>query len=134
MNAGPPPRVLVAVVVVVNAGLLAAGLWTQLHPRSRVDVWRGAAMGLLAVVNVLAVTMARNDGLRLRARNRLWRIALWTNCTLRLTAHALVGAAFSSGFASGTGALSAGVGEAAPYTVLLAPAVITLLALRRPSP
>ena len=116
-----PVAPLVAAALAVNAGLLAAGIWLELHPRSRADVWRGAAIWVLGLVNVLAVTLAGRPTLRLRPRYRLWRIAFLTNSVLLIVALGLTGAALAHEPA-----------QAIPYALLLLPAGLTLLALRRP--
>jgi integral membrane sensor domain MASE1 len=108
--------------ILANALVLLAGIAVQAQARSRVDAWRGAAIALLAVVNVLAILLAPDVRVGVRARRRLWRIALLADGVLLAVALALAAAAWRHPV------------EAAPYALLALPMAITLAALRRPMP
>lgn len=114
-------RVLRGSAVVANLALFGAGLYFEVHARDRSDRWSAAAVAAVAVLNSTALSVPtrgrRGEGPLLRLR----RVALILNTLLLATAFVIVVLASERGprYAAFHGAL------------LLAPPLVTVLALRR---
>ena len=74
---GPPRRRLLRLAaLLLNGGLLLVGVYFELWPRYRTDVWAAGALCAIAIINSAALT-AGTDGSGVRhLRRRLRRIAL----------------------------------------------------------
>jgi hypothetical protein len=117
----PPPtrgRRLAGLALLLNGLLLVAGLYFEVHPRDRGDVWSAGGIVAIAVLNAAALAVARREGPTARFRARLRRIALLANGLL--VAFALL-LAVAESLRSGSAGL--------PTLVLVAPPLVTLLAL-----
>jgi O-antigen/teichoic acid export membrane protein len=116
-------RRLKSLAVAVNVVLFAVGLYFEVYPRDRHDVWSAAGVAAVAIVNSAALTIGTGGRRRNRFRVRLRRIGLIANT-----------------FLVATGLLLAGVevlgdsGHALIGLALVVPPLITIAALRREPP
>ncbi len=78
-----------AAAIAVNGALFAVGVYFEMHPRDRHDVWSAGGVAAVAVLNSAAVTVPFEPGTR-RFVKRVRRIALFANRILVPTALALV--------------------------------------------
>jgi len=115
-----PDRLLLAAAVLLNAFLLGVGIYFQLHPRDRRDVWSAGGVAAVAILNTAALVVGWRDPSR-RVAARLRRIALLANSVLAATG--VVFAVVEALRELGHGAIH-GVS-------LVAPPLVTMLALRR---
>lgn len=113
-----------AVAVAMNAALFAVGVWFEVHPRDRHDLWSAAGVAAVALLNTAALTITPSRAVGARVVQRLRRIALLANGLLLLTAAVIVGLETFSD--SGHAALHG--------LALLLPPLITVVALRRQPP
>lgn len=116
-----PTDPLRATAVLLNVLLFGIGLYFELHPKDRHDVWSAGAVAVVAVLNSATLTVRGRDGQAGRILRRLRRIALIAN-TLLLAAAALIVVLEASG----------GLCPAAAHAAALAgPPLVTIAALRR---
>jgi hypothetical protein len=128
MTVGAPPtartrarRRLRLLAVLLNAGLLGAGLYFQAHPRDRHDLWSASGVAAVAVVNSAALTVPTRGRAGAGFVLRLRRIALFANTLLLATACVIVGLSALRDWR-----------HAALHGVALAvPPLLTIVALRR---
>ena len=113
-------RALRFLAVLMSLVLFGAGLYFQAHARDKRDLWTAGGVAGVAVVNSAALTISR-QGPAARVVDRLRRIALFAN-TILLAVAALIVAV--SALRDWRYALLHG-------TMLFAPPLLTLLALRR---
>lgn len=83
--------ILVAVAVLLNAGLFAVGVYFELHPRDRHDRWSAAGVAGVALLNSAALTIPPSRAVGARFLFRLRRIAVLANGLLLLVAVLIVG-------------------------------------------
>ena len=83
--------ILVAVAVLLNAGLFAVGVYFELHPRDRHDRWSAAGVAGVALLNSAALTCPPSRAVGARFLVRLRRIAFLANSLLLLVAVLIVG-------------------------------------------
>jgi hypothetical protein len=82
-------RRLFELALLLNGLLLLTGLYVELHPRDRGDVWSAGGIVAIAVLNSAALTIARGGDQRAGAPARLRRIALISNGVLAAAASLL---------------------------------------------
>jgi hypothetical protein len=109
------------VAVLLNALLFVVGVYFEIHPRDRSDVWAAAGVAAVALLNSAALTVRGQRGRLGRAVVRLRRIALIANTLFLIAAGAIV-AVQSLGDSEHTVLLA---------TALVLPPLITLAALVR---
>jgi hypothetical protein len=112
---------IVAVAVALNALLFAVGIYFELHPHDRHDVWSAAGVAAVALLNSGALTLPPAAPVSARFVLRLRRIALIANTLLLLTAVAIVTLE----------ALLDGRHAALHGAALVVPPLLTIAALRR---
>ncbi len=81
---------IVAVAVAMNAVLFAVGVYFELHPHDRHDLWSAAGVAAVALLNSGALTLPATAPSSARLVLRLRRIALIANTLLLLTAALIV--------------------------------------------
>ena len=119
----PPPtrgRRLPGLALLLNGLLLVTGLYFEVHPRDRGDVWSAGGIAAIAVLNSAALWVTRRGDPTARVRARLRRIALIANGLL--VAFGLLLALAES--------VRAGSRAGLPTLVLVAPPLVTILAMR----
>ncbi len=117
-------RLLRAAAVLANLALFGAGLYFEAHPRDRSDRWSAAGVAAVAVLNSAALSVPARGRRGERLVRRLRRVALILNALLLASATLIA-------------ALAAlrDLRYAALHAVLLvAPPLVTILALRRYPP
>jgi hypothetical protein len=122
-----PPRAgtgLRAAAVLLNAVLFAVGVYFEVHPRDRQDVWSAAAVAGVAIINSAALTVQPGPWAGPRFVPRLRRIATIANSLLLAVAVVIV--AFKTWLDWHHAALHG--------VALLAPPLLTIVALRRLPP
>ncbi len=110
--------------VALNALLFVVGVYFELHPRDRHDLWSAAAVAGVAVINSAALTISPGSYLSARFVPRLRRIATIANTLLLAVAVVIVG--FETYLDWEHAALHG--------CALLVPPLLTILALRRLRP
>jgi hypothetical protein len=108
----------------LNAALFLVGVYFELRPRYRTDVWSAGALCAVALLNSAALTGGRDGRRTARLRARLRRIALIANGVLGAFALLLLGLEASRWSAFGT---------AAAFALLLPPALSTLAIVQQPA-
>ena len=108
------------VAVVVDAGLAVAGLWLELRPRMRSDVWAGAALILASVMNANAMLLDADDPRRARLRRRSRRIAVLANAGLAIAGLLFAGAILRRGGVTAAEAAAAALLFCSPLAILAA--------------
>jgi hypothetical protein len=83
-------RGLRALALVLNALLFAIGVFFELHPRDRHDVWSAAGVAGVAILNSAALTMPPGGPVGRHLVARLRRIAYLASGLLLLTGVAIV--------------------------------------------
>lgn len=117
-------RLLRGAAVLANLTLFLAGLYFEAHPRDRSDRWSAAAVAAVAVINSAVLSVPTRDRQSERLLLRLRRVALILNTLLIASAIVIVALASDRGLRyAGFHAL-----------LLLAPPLVTVLALRRSPP
>jgi hypothetical protein len=81
---------LLAIAVALNALLFAVGVYFELHPRDRHDLWSSAGVAAVALVNSAALTVPAAGPVSPRFMQRLRRIALLANSLLLVLAALIV--------------------------------------------
>lgn len=107
--------------VLTNAALLVAGVALELRPRFSSDVWTGAALAALAIVNLGALRLVPSGPFTRRLYERLRRIGLIANAILLGLAVVLL--------AGSLGDLRTSALELVGSLALLAPPALTFMAL-----
>ncbi len=110
--------------MLLNAVLFVMGVYFELHPRDRHDLWSAAAVAGVAVLNSAALTLPPGGALGPRFVPRLRRIATIANTLLLVVAVVIV--AFET-YLDWEHAALHGV-------ALLVPPLLTIVALRRLRP
>jgi len=110
--------------VLLNAVLFVVGMYFELHPRDRHDLWSAAAVAGVAVVNSAALTVQPGPSVGPRFVPRLRRIATIANSLLLVVGVVIV--AFETWLDWHHAALHG--------VALLAPPLLTIAALRRLRP
>ena len=111
---------LLRAAILVDACLAVAGLWLELRPRMRSDLWSGAALILASVINASALLLAGDDPHRARLRRRSRRIGIFTNAGLAVAALFLAGAIVRRGDVTAAEAVAAALLFSAPLVILAA--------------
>jgi hypothetical protein len=119
-----PQRGIVAVAVALNAFLFAVGVYFELHPHDRHDLWSAAGVAAVALLNSGALTVAPAAPVSAHFVLRLRRIARIANSLLLLTALVIVALE----------ALLDGRHAALHGAALVVPPLLTIVALRRLPP
>ncbi len=115
---------LTTAAVLLNVVLFAIGVYFELHPRDRHDVWSAAAVAGVALVNSGALTLRPGPYLAPRFVPRLRRIAFIANTLLLLVGTLIVALEIYLDW-----------GHATLHGVaLIAPPLLTITALRRLGP
>jgi len=114
-------RLLRGAAVLANLTLFLAGLYFEAHPRDRSDRWSAAAVAAVAVINSAALSVPARDEQGERLMLRLRRVALILNTLLIASAIVIVALAAERGPRY----------AAFHALLLLAPPLVTMLALRR---
>jgi len=83
-------RGLKTLAVVLNALLFAIGVFFELHPRDRHDVWSAAGVAAVAILNSAALTVAPDGPAGRHLVARLRRIAYIASGLLLLTGVVIV--------------------------------------------
>jgi hypothetical protein len=86
-----PRSGLKTAAVLLNVVLFGIGIYFELHPRDRHDLWSAAAVAGVAVVNSGALTLVPGHYVSARLIPRLRRIATIANSLLLLVALVVVG-------------------------------------------
>jgi hypothetical protein len=86
-----PRSGILAIAVLLNAALFAMGIYFELHPRDRQDVWSAAGVATVALVNSAALTLPPVRPVGPRLVHRVRRIAYLANGLLLGVAAAIVG-------------------------------------------
>ena len=86
-----PRTRLKVIAVLLNAVLFAVGVYFEMHPRDRHDLWSAAAVAGVAVLNSAALTLVPGPYMSARFVPRLRRIATIANSLLLAAALVLVG-------------------------------------------
>ncbi len=120
----PLRRGIVAIAVLLNVALFAVGVYFELHPRDRHDVWSAAGVAAVALLNSAALTVPPGGPVSVRFVARLRRIALIANSLLLLVALLIV---TLEAFLEWRHAMLHGV-------ALVVPPLLTIVALRRLRP
>jgi 4-amino-4-deoxy-L-arabinose transferase-like glycosyltransferase len=110
--------------VALNVALFAVGLYFEVHPRDRHDVWSAAGVGAVAVLNSAALTMGARGRAGRGLRRRLRRIVLIANGLLAATGLFLLWVE----------AVHDGWRGVARGLVLVVPPILTIAALEREPP
>jgi hypothetical protein len=112
------------VAVLLNAVLFMVGVYFELHPRDRHDLWSAAAVAGVAVLNSAALTLRPGAYVGARFVPRLRRIAFIANSLLLLVALLIVGLEVYLDW-----------GHATLHGIaLILPPLLTITALRRLGP
>jgi hypothetical protein len=114
---GAHGRWLFGLALLTNGLLFVTGVYFEVRPQDRGDVWSAGGIVAVAVLNAAALTVARGEA---RVRARLQRIALIANGVL-------VATGFLLGVAEG---LRAWEHAGLPGLALVVPPLVTILALR----
>jgi hypothetical protein len=85
-------RWLLELALLTNGLLLVAGLYFEVRPRDRGDVWSAGGIVAIAVLNAAALSIARGRRRATRVRARLRRIAVIANGLLLAFGLLLAGA------------------------------------------
>jgi hypothetical protein len=109
------------VAVLTNAALLVAGVVLELRPRFSSDVWTGAALAALALVNLGALRLVPSGPFTRQLYQRLRRIGLFANAILLTLAAVLLAGSLID--------LRTSALELVGSLALLAPPALTFLAL-----
>jgi hypothetical protein len=109
--------------VILNVLLFGIGLYFEVHPRDRGDVWSAGGVAAVAVLNSAALTLPALGGAGSRFVRRLRRIALIANTLLLVAAAGIV---FLEALGDGRHAAIHGA-------ALIVPPLVTVAALRRPA-
>ena len=80
---------LTGAAVLLNLALFAVGVYFEMHPRDRHDLWSAAAVGAVAILNSAALTVPAS-GAAQSFIVRLRRIALFANSILLIVAVLIV--------------------------------------------
>jgi hypothetical protein len=120
----PLRRGIVAIAALLNVVLFAVGVYFELHPRDRHDVWSAAGVAAVALLNSAALTVPPGGPVSVRFVTRLRRIALIANSLLLLAALLIV---TLEAFLEWRRAMLHGV-------ALVVPPLLTIVALRRLRP
>jgi hypothetical protein len=108
------------VAVLLNAVLFGVGVYFEMHPRDRDDVWSAAGVAGVALFNSAALSVPAS-GSSARPMRRMRRIALLANSLLLVVSGTLVGLELLRGWRRDS--LLHGV-------ALLVPPIVTIVALR----
>ncbi len=115
---------VVAIAVAMNVLLFGVGVYFELHPHDRHDLWSAAGVAAVALLNSAALTVPATAPASVRFVARLRRIALIANSLLLLTAALIVALE----------ALLDGRHAALHGVALVVPPLLTIAALRRLPP
>jgi hypothetical protein len=113
-------RGLTLLALLTNFALFGVGLYFELHPRDRHDLWSAAGVSAVAILNSAALSVPPRRPVGARFVLRLRRIATLANGLLLLVALVIFG--FEAANDTGHAALH--------WVALVVPPLVTIAALR----